>query len=63
MTPYSYSPWICPSPKIRDHRGEEGLETPIIIVADACHGHKIETVIRQGIKSKTVNKSNTSNIM
>ena len=22
-------------------------------MADACHGHKMETVIRQGIKSKT----------
>ena len=29
---------------------------PIIIVADACHGHKMETVIRQGIKSKTDSK-------
>ena len=29
---------------------------PIIIVADACPGHKMETVIRQGTKSKNVNK-------
>ena len=40
-----------------DSRREEGLEMPIIIiVVDACHGHKMVTVIRQGMKSKTDGK-------